>query len=143
MTEQSLDEQRAGARSLAVQRRTHELERMDSLHRLRLHFRQSERLDAQAAEKAAYLVDMLRERLAGQAPNAVRDLRGLGLMVGVELRHRAQPVLAGLLRRGVIALPAGSTVLRMLPPLVVTENELDQVASAMSTSLRSQGVGVA
>ena len=52
----------------------------------------------------------------------VRDIRGLGLMIAVELRTKVAPVLKSLmLNHGVIALPAGPTVLRLLPPLVITE----------------------
>ena len=49
----------------------------------------------------------------------VREVRGRGLLVGVELRQRVTPLLKALLERGVLALPAGPTVLRLLPPLVI------------------------
>ena len=61
-----------------------------------------------------------------KASPAVRDIRGLGLMIAVELRTKVAPVLKSLmLNHGVIALPAGPTVLRLLPPLVITESEID------------------
>ena len=46
-------------------------------------------------------------------------MRGLGLLVGVELKVKVTPVLQRLQARGVLALPAGATVLRLLPPLVI------------------------
>lgn len=56
----------------------------------------------------------------------VRDIRGLGLMIAVELRTKVAPVLKSLmLNHGVIALPAGATVLRLLPPLVISEKDID------------------
>ncbi|MFT7486833.1 MAG: acetylornithine/LysW-gamma-L-lysine aminotransferase [Candidatus Paceibacteria bacterium] len=58
----------------------------------------------------------------------IREVRGLGLMVAVDLRVRVAPILAALQSRGVIALPAGPTVLRFLPPLVIEESDLDRVA---------------
>lgn len=96
-------------------------------------FMQAERLDAQAAERGAYLMRILRERISENA----RDIRGLGLMVGIELRHRVRPVLQELLSQGVIALPAGSTVLRLLPPLVITPGDLEHVANALARVLRA------
>lgn len=76
----------------------------------------------------------LRSALRGVA--AVRDIRGLGLMLAVELRTKVAPVLKSLmLDHGVIALPAGPTILRLLPPLVIDEEEIalgvDAVARAI------------
>lgn len=103
-------------------------------------YMEAEKLNVQAAEKGAYLMRLLRDRFTDQASNAVRDIRGLGLMVGIELRHRVQPVLKELLMRGVIALPAGSTVLRLLPPLVIKQEELNRVADALVDAM-SRGAG--
>ncbi len=65
----------------------------------------------------------------------IREVRGRGLMVGVELRRRATQVLRALMERGVLAMPAGSTVVRLLPPLVIAEEQLDQVVEAMAQAL--------
>lgn len=73
-----------------------------------------------AEELGSWLCDELR---ALNLP-AVREVRGAGLMVGIELRTRVTPVLQALQGRGILALPAGKTVLRLLPPLVVTREEL-------------------
>ena len=100
-----------------------------------IEYMQAERLDAQAAEKGAYLMNRLRGWLRDRSSDAVRDIRGLGLMIGLELRHRVQPVLKELLSHGIIALPAGSTVLRLLPPLVITPAELDAVADGVTKVL--------
>lgn len=56
--------------------------------------------------------------------SAAREVRGRGLMIGVELRGKVAPVLRSLQSRGVLALPAGATVLRLLPPLVIEEADL-------------------
>ena len=63
------------------------------------------------------------ERLRHLPPERVREVRGLGLMIGIELRDRVAPVLERLEARGFLALPAGSTVLRLLPPLVIEEDD--------------------
>ena len=62
----------------------------------------------------------------------VRDIRGLGLMLAIELRTKVAPVLKSLmLEHRVIALPAGPTVLRLLPPLVMTDDEADHGVRAV------------
>ena len=86
-----------------------------------------EQLDQAAAEKGAYL----RERLEASELPKVRELRQLGLMIGIELKEKSQPYLVRLMERGVLALPAGATVLRLLPPLTITRAELDTVAEAL------------
>ena len=90
-----------------------------------------ERLDLAAAEKGAYL----RERLEASELPKVRELRQLGLMVGIELKEKSQPYLVRLMERGVLALPAGATVVRLLPPLTITHAELDTVAEALTEVL--------
>lgn len=95
-----------------------------------------ENLPAQAAEKGAYLQARLREL---DLP-VVREVRGLGLMVGVELRTRVMPAVLALMERGVLALNAGPTTLRLLPPLVISQEEIDQVISAIQTTLNEISV---
>ena len=92
---------------------------------------EEEDLPARAARLGAQLMDELR---AVHSP-LVREVRGRGLMVGIELRQRVTPLLKGLMERGVLALPAGPTVLRLLPPLVIQEHELAAVLTAVSRVL--------
>ncbi|RLM56749.1 aminotransferase class III-fold pyridoxal phosphate-dependent enzyme [Halobellus sp. Atlit-31R] len=57
----------------------------------------------------------------------VREIRGLGLMIGVEVKRGANRVLKNLaLQEQVLALPAGRTVVRLLPPLTIDESHADQ-----------------
>lgn len=91
----------------------------------------AEGLPGQAAEKGAYLLARLREI---ESP-LIRDVRGLGLMVGIELKHKVAPYIDSLLERGVITLPAGLTVIRLLPPLVITYPELDRAIEALRAVL--------
>lgn len=92
-----------------------------------------ENLPALAAEKGAWLMTELERR---NLPN-VREIRGLGLMIGLELRDRVTPVLQGLQERGVLALPAGLNVLRLLPPLVISQDELLRLADAIEETLHA------
>lgn len=92
---------------------------------------QDEDLPHQAAEKGAWLL----ERLTALHLPPVREIRGLGLLVGLELKTRVQPYLQALLDQGVLALPAGPNVLRLLPPLVIGYDDLEQVIAALQTVL--------
>ena len=65
----------------------------------------------------------------------VRDVRQIGLMIGIELRERARPHIEALIERGVLTLPAGPTVIRLLPPLVIEEESLDEVAAQLHAVL--------
>jgi acetylornithine/LysW-gamma-L-lysine aminotransferase len=88
---------------------------------------ESEDLARQAAEKGEYLMRCLREV---DSP-LVREVRGQGLMVGLELKKKVAPYLQALESRGVLALPAGLTVIRLLPPLVIRFEQLDRVVAAL------------
>ena len=75
------------------------------------------------------------ERLQAIDAPVVREVRGRGLMIGVDLRERVQPYLRRLQEKGVLALPAGATVMRFLPPLTVCDDELDQAAEVVERVL--------
>ena len=74
---------------------------------------------------------MLAERVRGAGLDVVREVRQIGLMVGIQLRTQVRPYLQALQDEGVLALAAGSTVLRLLPPLVISQEEVGQVADAV------------
>ncbi|QLC33451.1 aspartate aminotransferase family protein [Halarchaeum sp. CBA1220] len=79
-----------------------------------------------------------RESLEGLAAetDAIRDVRGRGLMVGVEVKTGANPVIGGMaMNHGILALPAGRTVVRFLPPLTVTEEHCQRVVDALESTL--------
>ncbi|WP_137288079.1 aspartate aminotransferase family protein [Natronorubrum halophilum] len=87
---------------------------------------------AHAAEIGDYLVDELEAALGDE----VREVRGDGLLVGVELKRGANRVARDLaMEHQILALPAGRTVLRLLPPLVIDEPEADQFVDALSEIL--------
>ena len=73
------------------------------------------------AERAERLGSAGRAELARLPSERVREVRGLGLLIGVELREKVVPYLAALEERGYLAIPAGATVLRLIPPLVISE----------------------
>ncbi|OED39390.1 acetylornithine aminotransferase [Chromatiales bacterium (ex Bugula neritina AB1)] len=88
---------------------------------------ENENLASRAEEMGSYL----QEKLAEKPMSQVRSVRRLGLMIGLELKVKVQPVLEELMRRRVIALPAGATVLRMLPPLVIDKSQIDRVVEQL------------
>lgn len=84
----------------------------------------------QAAARGKYLATQLEAALADCV--LVREIRALGLMVGIELRQKVGPYLKQLMEtEQVIALPAGSNVLRLLPPLIISEEEIDMAVGAI------------
>ncbi len=92
-----------------------------------IEFMQTEQL----ARRAAELGDYFETRLKQELPARIKEIRRLGLMIGLELTDKVQPHLVKLIEHGVLALPAGPTVLRLLPPLVITEAEIDRVVDAV------------
>ncbi len=92
-----------------------------------IEFMERERL----AERAGALGARFRERFEPRMPGRVRALRQVGLMIGVELRERCRPHINALAGAGVLALPAGTTVIRLLPPLVIREAEIDETAEVL------------
>ncbi len=83
------------------------------------------------AERAERLGAQALARLSSLVPQRARELRGLGLLLGLELREKVAPYLARLQSRGFLALPAGATVLRLLPPLVIAEEDWADGLSAI------------
>lgn len=98
-------------------------------------FMEREHLAARAAELGAYIIGRL-QRI--ESP-LIREVRGLGLMIGIELKQKVTPYLMALMERGVLALPAGLNVLRLLPPLVIEKSDLDIVADQIEYVLNRTG----
>jgi acetylornithine/LysW-gamma-L-lysine aminotransferase len=86
-------------------------------------------------ERARGLGEYFLEELRAIQSERIREVRGLGLMLGIELKEKAGPYVQRLMERGVIVLLAGATVIRLLPPLVITREEIDRVLSAMKEVL--------
>lgn len=116
---------------------------------------EAEGLVDNARDRGAQLLDGLRQRLA-HIP-VVGDIRGLGLMVGLEFVHpstgspgrpnpeAAKMVLTGSLDEGLIVLSAGSSghVVRLVPPLVTTAEEVDHAAAIIARVVEAAAGGLA
>jgi acetylornithine/LysW-gamma-L-lysine aminotransferase len=77
----------------------------------------------------------LQDGLRAIRSDRIREVRGLGLLVGVELKENSATALRVLQNEGVLALGAGPTVVRYLPPLVITAEEIDRVLAASAKAL--------
>ncbi len=67
----------------------------------------------------------------------VTQVRGMGLMLGVELAQENKPVIAKMAERGLLGVPAGAKVIRFLPPLNVTRAEVDEAIEIMRKVLEN------
>ena len=81
-------------------------------------------LASRAEELGSEFMAMLRQIKSTR----IREVRGLGLMVGIELKEKSGVYIQKLMEKGVLALGAGPTVIRYLPPLVIDREDLAQVA---------------
>jgi [amino-group carrier protein]-gamma-(L-lysyl/L-ornithyl)-L-glutamate aminotransferase len=93
-------------------------------------------LAARAAELGEYTLGRLKRI---ESP-LIREVRGMGLLIGVELKVKVTPILQGLMEQQVLALPAGPNVLRLLPPLVIEKSDLELVVERIEQVLdKSEG----
>ena len=93
-----------------------------------------EDLPGQAAAKGQYLMDKLKKI---ESPN-IREVRGMGLMIGIEMKQKVAPYIKILQEKKIIALNAGMTVIRLLPPLVITYEQLDHLVDVFTEVLTQE-----
>ncbi|UOG92153.1 MAG: aspartate aminotransferase family protein [Candidatus Thiothrix sulfatifontis] len=87
-------------------------------------------LTARAAELGEYFLSQFREKLAGVV--GVRDIRGKGLMIGVELERDCGELVKQALERGLLINVTAGNVIRLLPPLIITDAQADQIITMVS-----------
>jgi LysW-gamma-L-lysine/LysW-L-ornithine aminotransferase len=87
------------------------------------------------SEKAKTLGDYFLTELRSMKSPKIREVRGLGLMIGIKLKEKAGPSVQQIIEKGVIVLLAGATVIRLLPPLVIRKEEIDQVLAVLKDVL--------
>ena len=68
----------------------------------------------------------------------IREIRGKGLMIGIEMKFEVKDILMGLIKKGVLMLYSGRNILRILPPLVISENDVTQVLHALDSVLTEE-----
>jgi ornithine--oxo-acid transaminase len=95
-------------------------------------------VEERLAERAAAQGELLMERLAALRHPAIRELRGRGLLVGVEIDPgfaSARRVCEGLMEEGVLTKDTHGTVVRLAPPLVIGAREIDEAVAALGRVL--------
>jgi len=95
-----------------------------------------ERLPERAATLGGYFKEKLEELQARH--KIVREVRGLGLMIGVELRFDVLNILLKSMDKGVLILDAGRNILRFLPPLVIEKEQIDKVVTVLDAILEEE-----
>jgi acetylornithine/LysW-gamma-L-lysine aminotransferase len=94
-------------------------------------------VEEKLAERAAEMGKYFKVQLEGlQAKHKiVKEVRGLGLMLGVELRYDVLNVILKATQRGVLVLDAGRTVVRFLPPLVIEKEQINRAVAVLDEVL--------
>ncbi|MEJ9210709.1 acetylornithine transaminase [Bacillus smithii] len=85
--------------------------------------------------KGAYFQNLLKMKLSDA--KVVKSIRGKGLMIGIELTDNAEPFLVQARKEKLLILTAGSHVLRLLPPLTVSDSEIEKAVNILSKVLGS------
>ncbi len=84
-------------------------------------------LSARALQMGSYFMDCFDH----DCLNVVREVRQIGLMIGIELKTKSKPYVEALMDRGVLVLPAGPTTIRLLPPLVIEKSQIRSVCDLL------------
>jgi len=70
--------------------------------------------------------------------NIIREIRGKGLMIGIEMKFEVRDILMGLIKEGILMLYSGRNILRILPPLVISEEDVTKVLHALDSVLSEE-----
>ena len=89
-----------------------------------------------ARDTGKYFLERMQEDLGNH--RLVSHARGIGMMLALELRIRFLPVLMNLLDRGVITLYSGINIIRMLPPYILTREQVDEAILEIRGALDDQ-----
>lgn len=87
-------------------------------------------------DKAVYLREQLHLKL-GQLP-FVSEIRGKGFMIGIECKEDVSSTISALIDKGLLVLNAGPNVIRLLPPLIVTEKEIDIAVELIAETIQNK-----
>lgn len=96
-----------------------------------------ENLLEKVRENGAFLIDQLNKRLSGHP--LVKEVRGMGLLVGIELKEDAGPYVTKMLELGVAANVASGTVVRFVPPLIISKEDLTTAVEVLGKALNEMG----
>lgn len=99
-------------------------------------------MEEKLADKAASNGKYFKTQLEGLAEKhkIIKEVRGLGLMLGMELRYDVYGVIQKALNKGVLVIDAGRTVVRLLPPLVITKPQIDRAVTGLDEALGEEEI---
>jgi acetylornithine/LysW-gamma-L-lysine aminotransferase len=94
-------------------------------------------IDEDLVSKAAVNGKYFKEQLETMVSKhkIVKEVRGLGLMLGIELRYDVYGVIIKALNKGVLVIDAGRTVIRILPPLIINKEQIDRAVKVLDEAL--------
>ena len=90
----------------------------------------SEQLISKAADTGTYLIDGLKHKL--QSVSGVREIRGLGLMIGIDLERPCSELVLQALDQGLLFSVQAEHVIRLLPPLILSKEQADTIIEQVS-----------
>jgi acetylornithine/N-succinyldiaminopimelate aminotransferase len=93
---------------------------------------EEEDLLKQAREKHEWL----KEQIEGLKEPSIKEFRGLGLMIGIEFEFGTKPLVMEMMDRGVLANSTAENVLRLVPPLNISYDDLEKVVEVLKESLK-------
>jgi len=86
------------------------------------------------SKKGLYFKELLKQKLGGN--RHVKEIRGVGLLIGIDLDVSATPLVDACRNSGLLVLTAGKgNVVRLVPPLIITEQEIEYAADILSQTL--------
>lgn len=94
----------------------------------------------EVVKKSEKMADLLKDSLL-HAP-AVTEIRGKGFMIGIQLNQESAPIISELRSNGLLTLPAGPDVIRLLPPLTVTADEIDEAIAIIEKTIKHTALTV-
>ncbi|WP_316244855.1 acetylornithine transaminase [Paenibacillus senegalensis] len=95
-----------------------------------------DKLSERAAQLGEYILQQLKEKLKDNG--LVKEVRGKGLIIGIECAGPVADLIQAIHQQGVLVVPAGPQVIRLLPNLLVTIEELDEGIAVISQVLTAQ-----
>ena len=96
----------------------------------------SEGIVQECRNKGSYLMARIEELRARH--QLIKEVRGRGLLVGVELNGEAAAIIARAMKRGLLIASAGPNVLRFVPPLIATKQDIDQAAAILDEVFKEE-----
>jgi ornithine--oxo-acid transaminase len=96
-------------------------------------------IEEKMVERSAELGDYFLSRLQALRSPAIKEVRGKGLWIGIELHHKARPYCEALMEEGILCKETHDRVIRLAPPLVITRDEIDWAFERIATVIEQLG----